>query len=166
MAHEAQLPVVGICLGHQLLAEALGGKVAKMPAPEVGFLPVSLTVPAQTEPVLAGLAWTMPQFHSHAYEVTQLPPGASLMASSKACKVQCFRAGMRSFGFQFHFESDQANIERRASQAGHLCALNGFDARAASAQFAEHGEMFSRLGDRLCVNLATLCFPMRSLTAV
>jgi GMP synthase-like glutamine amidotransferase len=161
-AHEAQLPVIGICLGHQIIAHALGGQVGPMDKPELGFHDVSLTVPAQTETLMGGIPWTCPQYCSHGQEVKQLPPGAMLLASSKACKTQAFKVGLRTFGFQFHFECDQAMIaelEKCDTGLGQWArtseAPKGHDPAAAM-------EMFSRAADRLCVNIAAFLFPVKA----
>ena len=74
-AHEASIPMVGICLGHQAIATALGGAVAAMDKPEVGFWPIDLSHAAQNDPVFGGMPWSAPRFSSHGYEVTDLPPG-------------------------------------------------------------------------------------------
>ncbi|MCG3123018.1 MAG: Carbamoyl-phosphate synthase small chain [Phycisphaerales bacterium] len=160
-AHERNLPVIGICLGSQLIAQALGGKVEPMQTPEVGFHTVSINPTGQVDPLLAGIAWNSPQFCSHGYEIKQLPPGATLLASSKACKVQIFRAGLRTIGIQFHPECDRAMIDRFCSGCT-LMSRAGLTASDVAAQAQKHYEMFARLADRLCVNLATLLLPSQS----
>jgi len=166
LAHEAALPVIGVCLGAQMLAAALGGKVEKMPRPEWGLAPVSLTVPGQTEAMLAGIPWTVHQFHSHAYEVTELPADATLLASSAACRVQAYRCGLRSFGFQYHFECDRPAIEGYARRDGETLAAAETSVEALVRQLDGHYAMFARAADRLCVNVATYAFPFDRLVAV
>ncbi len=158
-AHERQLPVIGICLGAQLIAHGLGGQVAPMETPEVGFPIVSLNTTGQIEPLLQGLAWNTPQFSSHGYEIKQLPPGATLLGSSKACKNQVFRVGMRTIGFQYHPECDGAMINDFCSGCT-LMPRAGLTQADVAAQADKHYEMFARLADRQCVNLATLLFPL------
>lgn len=157
-AHEAQLPVVGVCLGHQMLATALGGQVGPMDKPEFGFHNVSISPMGQTDTILSGLPWTCPQYQSHGQEVKQLPPGAMGLAGSKACKVQIFKAGLRSYGFQYHFECDQTMIaELERCDTGITEWAHKSDAPK-GADPAASLEMFSRAADRLCVNLATYLF--------
>jgi GMP synthase-like glutamine amidotransferase len=165
-AHTANLPVVGVCLGAQQIAVALGGQVTRMPVPEVGVLPVDLTVPGQTETILAGVPWKCPQLQSHAYEITTLPPGATLLASSPVSKVQCFRSGLRTFGFQYHFECDIPMAVAMIDRSLHLAAHSGLDRAALIAQLEAHGEMFDRAADRVCLNLTTYAFTFDELFAV
>ena len=165
-AHARGIPTVGICLGHQLLAEALGGEVAKMPTPEAGFVPVEMTHDGRNDTILSGVAWKAPRFQLHGYEVTTPPPGAAVLAGSERCKVQSFRAGHRTYGFQDHFEFDLAFIESHIGANPGDYQAAGVSPDEARAQLEEHGEMFSRLSDRICVNLATLAFNFDELTAV
>lgn len=160
-AHEAALPVIGICLGHQLLAAALGGTVSAMPRPELGFHTVSLNTTGQIEPVFAGIAWDCPQFQMHGEEVSSPPPGAAVLASSAACAVQAFRAGIRTFGFQYHFECGREMIRSFAASDADWLAQAGLSPGDVEQQAERYGEMFSRLADRLCVNLALLAFPLQ-----
>lgn len=157
-AHEAALPIVGICLGHQMLAAALGGEVARMPAPECGFTRVNLTGPAQTETVTAGIAWSSMQFQSHEDEVSKPPPGAMVLASSERCRVQAFRAGMRTFAFQYHFELDRPMIASLAERTRVMLGSVGLSPDDLESQAADHYDRFAVLADRLCVNLVTYAF--------
>jgi GMP synthase-like glutamine amidotransferase len=156
-AHARQLPLVGVCLGCQLIAHALGGRVGPMERPEWGFTTVTQHPIANTETMLAGIPWAMPQFQAHGQEVTQLPPGATLLQSSAACNVQSFKADLRTYAFQYHFEFEEAGI---AAVAGDAPAGSGVDPNAIEQQTDRFGETFNRLSDRLCLNLATYLFPI------
>lgn len=109
-------PFLGVCLGHQLLAEALGGKVGLMVKPEVGFSSVDLTPHGLSDPILAGFPPTTDTFQWHGAEVTRLPEGAIILAANAACPVQAMRWGAYAYGFQYHVEitettySDWKNI--------------------------------------------------------
>ena len=105
-----QLPFMGICLGSQLLADALGGTVGAMATPEVGLLPIELTAAGQTHPLLAGLPKTYPVLHWHGQEVKQVPPGATILAASPQCSVQAFAVNARTFGIQFHSEVTEVTV--------------------------------------------------------
>ena len=163
-AHERELPVIGICLGHQIIARALGGELAKMDKPEWGLHNVSLSFPGQTEPILAGAPWDHPQFHTHTFEVTTPPPGATVLASSEQSKVQAFRVGMRTFGFQFHFEWDKPFIQELVEKDRDLMESAGMSAEKLEEQLASSYGKYVRHAERLCVNLTTLSFNFNELT--
>ena len=160
--HARQLPLIGVCLGHQMIAKALGGEVGPLDGgrTEWGFTKVSLNPAGQTETMLAGLAWDAMQFQAHGQEVKQLPPEATLLASSAACKVQIFRAGVRTYAFQYHFECDRPMIDQFIAESADSISKAGLTAPDVKAQADRHYEMFGRLADRLSVNLATYLFPL------
>lgn len=97
-------PFLGICLGHQLLAEALGGKVGLMAPPEVGMATISLTAAGLDDPLFAGLPRDVDTFQWHGAEVSRLPEGAVVLAANDACPVQAMRWGRHAYGFQYHIE--------------------------------------------------------------
>ena len=101
------VPVLGVCLGAQLLARALGGAVAPAPSGEIGFAPIEIV--AGTDPVVGPLAPAALVLHWHG-EVFDLPPSAVRLARSPATEVQAFRAAC-AWGLLFHAEADAALIE-------------------------------------------------------
>jgi GMP synthase-like glutamine amidotransferase len=104
------LPYLGICLGHQLLAAALGGEVRPAVVPEVGVFEVELTEPGRAHPLFAGLPPTSRFLQWHAAEITKPPAGAVVLATSSACAVQALAVGERAFGLQFHAEVDPPTL--------------------------------------------------------
>src|SRR3954454_8950022 len=136
---DADRPVLGICLGAQLLAHAAGAKVypnvkpgaspdaPPTPLPELGWGPVQFPFPGGTEPIVFGLSDGSPMFHWHfdTFDLPKLPPppnpapppapppqtGNSLLSTSKVCKNQAFRFKTKLFGFQYHFEMTPEGID-------------------------------------------------------
>jgi GMP synthase (glutamine-hydrolysing) len=102
-----ELAVLGICLGAQLLARALGAEVRAGEGPEIGFAPVAVGDP--DDPVLGGLAPSTDVLHWHG-DVFDLPDGAEPLASSARTEHQAFRAGS-AWGVLFHPEADLALVE-------------------------------------------------------
>ena len=101
-ALEADVPILGICLGHQLLAHWLGGKV-KRARWEIGWLPITVQEPGLSDPLLAGLGPVFHGFLWHGDQITQLPEEAELLASSELCRVQAYRLRNRPvWGVQFN----------------------------------------------------------------
>jgi GMP synthase-like glutamine amidotransferase len=105
---ERDRPFLGFCLGHQLLADALGGTVGPASAPEVGIMNVALTETGVEEPLFAGLPhdFTCMQWHSAA--VLELPANCAVLARSTVCPVQAIKVGSAAFGLQFHIEVTDA----------------------------------------------------------
>ncbi len=98
------MPFLGICLGHQLLAVALGGRCAPMAAPEVGVLEVALTAEGSGDPLFAELPPRAAALHWHGAEVVDPPPGTAVLARSAACAIQALRVGEAAWGLQYHLE--------------------------------------------------------------
>lgn len=117
------LPFLGICLGHQLLAEALGGEVGPATTPEIGVFDVQLTEAGATGVFFDGVTERFPVLHWHSAEIHKLPQGAQVLATAPACAVQAMRWGTRAFSTQFHLEADEETITRWMGQPDGVAAL-------------------------------------------
>ncbi len=105
--------VLGVCLGAQLIADALGGKVYQNADREIGWLPVT-AVPEGKESPLAFPKETV-VFHWHG-DTFSLPPGGVWLARSEACEHQAFAVGVRVLGLQFHLEMTPDDVARIAKE--------------------------------------------------
>jgi anaerobic selenocysteine-containing dehydrogenase/GMP synthase-like glutamine amidotransferase len=106
---EARKPVMGICLGSQLLARAYGGAHADLGRMEIGFTQLKLTPAGEKDPVLSAALPIPPLMEIH-QDTMLLPAEAELLMRSDDCENQCFRIGNCSYGVQFHPEADSAVI--------------------------------------------------------
>ena len=108
--------MLGVCLGAQILAAALGAKVDRNPnGKEIGWHPIRLHDSAKDDRLMRDLPATMTPFHWHG-DIFDLPPGAVSLASSDKTPCQAFRHGDKVYGFQFHFEVTRE--ERRGDGRG------------------------------------------------
>ena len=102
--------VMGVCLGGQFMAKALGATVGPGIDPEIGMTRIHLTEDGKTDPVFGTMGEVFDVFEWHG-EVFDLPNGAVPLASSDLCSTQAFRYGSHAYGLLFHLELDRRNIE-------------------------------------------------------
>ena len=140
---DAAKPTLGICLGAQLMAKALGARVAPGPQKEIGWAPLALTEAGRAS-VLHAFE-TTPVLHWHG-DNFELPANAIRLASTSACPNQAFAYGMNLLGLQFHIEVDPARIERWL--VGHTVELAkaGIDPRELRRQAATLGRATAEKG--------------------
>lgn len=111
--------LLGICLGSQLIADALGGKVVQNPQVEIGWFPVRVDADAARFPAFAQFPPEFTPLHWHG-DTFSVPPGATLAASSDACRNQAFARGTRIVGLQFHLEVGARDVAAWIQNEGDL----------------------------------------------
>lgn len=119
-------PVLGICLGAQLLAHVLGAAVPRNPVKEIGWYSLHKTTAGRQDPVLAPLDDATPVFQWHGCRF-DIPQGAVHLARSSDCEQQAFRYGDNAYGFQFHLEMDERLIERWLANPAYRDELQAAD---------------------------------------
>ncbi len=131
------VPVLGVCYGHQLLADVFGGRVGRNPnGREIGTVEVELTDAAYTDPLFAKARALGPSIvvqATHRESVLDLPPGAVRLAGNPLDSNQAFRLGDRTFGVQFHPEFDHEVIREYVRARADACRAEGLDPDALGA---------------------------------
>jgi GMP synthase-like glutamine amidotransferase len=147
---EAGVPLLGVCLGSQLVAEAAGGAARRAPEPEIGWHGVEVTAEGADDRLLAPLAPAFEAFQWHSYECVP-PEGAAILARSPVC-VQAFRVGEATWGIQSHPEVSSADaahwIDDYRSDPDAIRI--GIDPGALHAETAPRMAAWSTLGRELC----------------
>src|SRR6266481_4062039 len=150
--HAAEKPILGVCLGAQLVARTFEKPVYRHRELELGFTEVEITPAGAATPLFAGLPrrqWVM-EWHQDTFE---LPEGAELLVTGQRCRNQAFRIGRHVYAFQFHFEANKAMLRswlkpnRAALQASHPQFVAGFERELAAhmpAQMALAGQISNR----------------------
>jgi GMP synthase-like glutamine amidotransferase len=111
-------PVVGVCLGAQLIADVLGARVTQNPQIEIGWFPVTLTPEAADSRIAGALPKQFLAFHWHG-DTFAIPAGATRLAESKACANQAFAYANNVLALQFHLDYSAASVETMLDHCGH-----------------------------------------------
>lgn len=120
---EEKRPFLGVCLGHQLLADALGGTVGPMAKAEVGVFDMRLTEAGRSAPLFAGMPPTFPALQWHGAEISTLPPDALVLAENEYCPIQAIQIGQHAYGIQYHVEQDERTVPEWGRIPEYRCAL-------------------------------------------
>ncbi|HZZ27591.1 MAG TPA: hypothetical protein VFE46_06240 [Pirellulales bacterium] len=179
---QAELPVLGVCLGSQLLAKSLGAKVYANRIKEIGWYDIELLPPAAADPLFGNLPsplagegsgvrgdaqpgsaaasqFTVFQWHGDTFD---LPAGAVQLARSPQCENQAFRFGKSAYGLQFHMEVTSKIIDDwlcETGNCGELAELNYIDPAAIRSQTPEKLPSMEALGRQVFDRFAQLCRP-------
>ncbi len=158
-AVDAELPVLGVCLGAQLLAKSLGAKVFANRVKEIGWYEVDLFSTAADDPLFRGVASPATVFHWHG-DTFDLPKGAVQLARGAQCENQAFRFGQSAYGLQFHLEMTAAMIDDwlcEGNNCGELAGLNYIDPAAIRRETPRQLPLMEKLAGTVFPRFAELC---------
>ena len=147
-ALKAGRPVLGVCLGSQLLAAALGANVRRAAHKEIGWYPVRLRVEAKDDRLLRGLPDEFVACHWHS-DIFDLPAGAVPLASSELTELQAFRHGDNAWGLLFHAEMTQRIVATLVSEFGDGLRRVGIDGDEILASAPRHLAALNQIGETI-----------------
>jgi GMP synthase (glutamine-hydrolysing) len=145
-----EMPILAVCLGCQLLADAAGGSARRASEPEIGWRGVEVTEEGRGDPVMAPLAPGFEAFQWHSYEAVP-PEGAAILARSPVC-TQAYRVGERAWGIQFHAEVTAADAGKWIDdyRSDEDAVRTGVDPETLRAETDEKIAAWNALGRELC----------------
>jgi GMP synthase (glutamine-hydrolysing) len=141
-------PVLGVCLGSQLVAAALGASVTRGPRREIGWREVRLRDAAQDDPIWRGCPPAFVPLHWHG-DVFELPPGAVSLASSEQTEHQAFRSGARTWGVLFHLEMGPTGVDAMATRFASELASVGLAREDVVGPAAAHAAALEPIASRV-----------------
>jgi GMP synthase-like glutamine amidotransferase len=150
-AIKEEIPVLGICLGAQLLAKACGAKVKKAKEKEIGWFGVNLTDSGEKDPLFENLPGQLMVFQWHE-DTFEVPRGAELLAESESCANQVFRFGRNTYGMQFHIEVTPEMVESWIKQYAKKERAE-FDGRDVLIEAYKRNEIFRGQAELIFFNL-------------
>ncbi len=147
-----EIPFMGLCLGSQLLAKACEAKVGKSPEKEIGFFPMELTAEGKSDPLFEDVPGKISVFQWHE-DMSDIPSGASLLASSQGCPHQAFKVGHNAYGLQFHIEITEKTIQKWADAYFDLeDTFRMQQKRCMMQDYESKKELFHQMRDRVYNN--------------
>ena len=168
-AVERGIPILGICLGAQLIAKALDARVEPNCEKEIGWYDLKVTPEARRDPLLSHFADTEKIFQWHG-DTFEIPRGAVHLASSPACANQAFRHGDNVYGFQFHLEVDEPMIHRWLEVPVHRREIESLNGKVCPDrirhQTATHLERLKELSERTFGEFVRLFGPRKKRIAL
>lgn len=152
---ECEVPVLGVCYGHQLLGHALGGRVGFLPdGPEIGTVELDLLQEGKSDPLLGGMPERFHAHTTHAQSVLKLPDGALLLARTDHEAHAAFRVGTCAWGVQFHPEYDERIMRHYVREQRATLEALGRDAVRIEGEVrtVEAGRILNRFAELVSAN--------------